>query len=85
MNEFKKNKDLKIHENNNYALNNMTKINKFNKDKINLIKINSSHKVDAVNKQINNKKDESKSENPELLLSTYRNYGFGDEFNINAY
>jgi len=85
INEFKKNKDLKIHENNNYALNNMTKINKFNKDKINLIKINSSHKVDAVNKQINNKKDESKSENPELLLSTYRNYGFGDEFNINAY
>ena len=85
INEFKQNKDVNIHENSKYALNNVTEINKFNNDRINKNNINSSNKGNVVNKQINNRKDESKTENPELLLSTYRNYGFGYEINNNAY
>ena len=85
INEFKQNKDVNIHENNKYALNNVTKINKFNNDRNNPNKISSSNKGNVVNKKLNNKKDESKAENPELLLSTYRNYGFRDEIKNNAY
>ena len=85
INEFKQNKDVNIHENNKYALNNVTKINKFNNDRNNPNKISSSNKGNVVNKKLNNKKDESKEENPELLLSTYRNYGFRDEIKNNAY
>jgi len=85
INEFKQNKDVNIHENNKYALNNVTKINKFNNDRNNSNKISSSNKGNVVNKKLNNKKDESKAENPELLLSTYRNYGFRDEIKNNAY
>jgi len=85
INEFKQNKDVNIHENNKYALNNVTKINKFNNDRNNSNKISSSNKDNVVNKKLNNKKDESKAENPELLLSTYRNYGFRDEIKNNAY
>ena len=84
-NEFKQNKDISIHENNKYALNNVTKINKFNNDRNNPNKISSSNKGNVVNKKLNNKKDESKAENPDLLLSTYRNYGFRDEIKNNAY
>ena len=85
INEFNQNKDVNIHENNKYALNNVTKINKFNNDRNNPNKISSSNKGNVVNKKLNNKKDESKEENPELLLSTYRNYGFRDEIKNNAY
>jgi hypothetical protein len=85
INEFKQNKDVNIHDNNKYALNNVTKINKFNNDRNNPNKISSSNKGNVVNKKLNNKKDESKAENPELLLSTYRNYGFRDEIKNNVY
>ena len=95
INEFKQNKDVNIHEKNKYVLNNVTKINKFNNDRINPNKVilNKNAKViknntlqnTILNKQNNNKKNGAKVENPELLLSTYRNYGFGDEFNNNAY
>ena len=95
VNEFAQNKDVNIHENNKYALNNVTKINKFNNDKINANKISSNNKVNVVknkisqnnvyNREINNKKSEINVENPELLLSTYRNFGFRDEFINNAY
>ena len=85
INEFNHNKDVNIHENNKYALNNVTKINKLDNDRINQDKIYSNNKGNVVNKQINNQKDESKTENPELLLSSYRTYGFRDEINNNAY
>ena len=91
INEFKQNKELNIHENNKYALNNVSKINKFIKDKNNFNNIktnknaniakNKISKSSVLNNKNNNIKPQEKKENPELLLSTYRNYGFGDEFN----
>ena len=75
INEFKVRKDLNVHENDKYALNNMNKINKFNKD--------SNNK--SINTFVNNSNNNIIKpidiyNNPELLLSNYRNFGFG-EFN----
>ena len=91
INEFKQNKELNIHENKKYSLNNVSKINKFIKDKNNFNNIktnknaniakNKISKSSVLNNKTNNIKPQEKIENPELLLSTYRNYGFGDEFN----
>ena len=91
INEFKQKKELNIHENNKYALNNVSKINKFIKDKNNFNNIKKSNNINiaknktskssVLNNKNNNIISQEKKENPELLLSTYRNYGFGDEFN----
>ena len=72
-------------------MNNVSKINKFIKDKNNFNNIktnknaniakNKISKISVLNNKTNNIKPQEKKENPELLLSTYRNYGFGDEFN----
>jgi hypothetical protein len=77
INEFRQNKDLNIHENNKYNLNNVSMINKFNQDKNNKIKNNFSTNLIKNNQFNNNIIIKEKEERPDLMMSTYRNFGFG--------
>ena len=78
-NEFKQNRDLNIYKYNRYNLNNVTKINKFNQDKNNKIKKNIPKKF-SINKSINNNiKKNEREETSEIMMSTYRTFGFGEE------
>jgi hypothetical protein len=77
INEFIQNKDLNIHMNNKYNLNNVSKINNFNQDKNNKIKNNFSTNLIKNNQFNNNIIIKEKEERPDLMMSTYRNFGFG--------
>ena len=79
---FKKNKDLNIYGNNQFNLSNVSKIDKFGQDKINNTKYNYSTNI-LQNDSINKNKIKENEENPELLMSTYRNFGFGEQYNNN--
>ena len=79
---FKKNKDLNIYGNNQFNLSNVSKIDKFGQDKINNTKYNYSKNI-LQNDSINKNKIKENEENPELLMSTYRNFGFGEQYNNN--
>ena len=79
INEYKVNKYLNAHENNKYALNSMNIMDKLNKDN-NKMKINVSTNIFLNNSNNNIIKPKEIDNNPELLLSNYRNFGFG-EFN----
>ena len=77
INEFRQNKDLNIHENNKYNLNNVSMINKFNQDKNNKLKNNFSKSVIINNPINNNLIINETAERPDIMMSTYRNFGFG--------
>ena len=79
---FKKNKDLNIYGNNQFNLSNVSKIDNFGQDKINNTKYNYSKNI-LQNDSINKNKIKENEENPELLMSTYRNFGFGEQYNNN--
>ena len=79
---LKKNKDLNIYGNNQFNLSNVSKIDKFGQDKINNTKYNYSTNI-LQNDSINKNKIKENEENPELLMSTYRNFGFGEQYNNN--
>ena len=79
---FKKNKDLNIYGNNQFNLSDVSEIDKFGQDKINNTKYNYSTNI-LQNDSINKNKIKENEENPELLMSTYRNFGFGEQYNNN--
>ena len=79
---LKKNKDLNIYGNNQFNLSNVSKIDNFGQDKINNTKYNYSKNI-LQNDSINKNKIKENEENPELLMSTYRNFGFGEQYNNN--
>ena len=100
INEFKINKNLKVHQNNKYILKNVSQINKFHQYNNesnyiksfqtlgadnNLIKYNYPVNIEE-KKAINDTMEiKERDENPELMMSTYRNFGFGEQNYNNIY
>ena len=85
INEFKENNDFNIDQNNNYILNNVNKINEFITDKYNEEKNMNTNEI-----YINNPIDEfiehpKLEENPDIMFSSYRNFGFGESDEQNFY
>jgi len=85
INEFKETNNFNIHQNNKYILNNDSKINKFITGKYNEEKNMNTNEI-----YINNPIDEfiehpKLEENPDILFSSYRNFGFGESDEQNFY
>ena len=85
INEFKETNDFNIHQNNKYILNNVSEINKFITDKYNEEKNMNTNEI-----YINNPIDEfiehpKLEENPDIMFSSYRNFGFGESEEQNFY
>ena len=94
------NKNLKVHQNNKYILKNVSQINKFHQYNNesnyiksfqtlgadnNLIKYNYPVNIEE-KKAINDTMEiNERDENPELMMSTYRNFGFGEQNYNNIY
>jgi hypothetical protein len=78
INEFKENNDFNIDQNNNYILNNVNKINEFITDKYNEEKNMNTNEI-YINNPIDEINEQPKlEENPDILFSSYRNFGFGE-------
>lgn len=87
INEFKENNDFNIDQNNNYILNNVNKINEFITDKYNEEKnmIMNTNEI-YINNPIDEINEQPKlEENPDILFSSYRNFGFGESDEQNFY
>ena len=87
INEFKENNDFNIDQNNNYILNNVNKINEFITDKYNEEKnmIMNTNEI-YINNPIDEINEQPKlEENPDILFSSYRNFGFGESEEQNFY
>ena len=87
INEFKENNDFNIDQNNNYILNNVNKINEFITDKYNEEKnmIMNTNEI-YINNPISEINEQPKlEENPDILFSSYRNFGFGESDEQNFY
>jgi hypothetical protein len=87
INEFKENNDFNIDQNNNYILNNVNKINEFITDKYNEEKnmIMNTNEI-YINNPIDEIIEQPKlEENPDILFSSYRNFGFGESDEQNFY
>ena len=87
INEFKENNDFNIDQNNNYILNNVNKINEFITDKYNeeknmIMNTNEIYINNPIDEFIEHPKLE---ENPDILFSSYRNFGFGESEEQNFY
>ena len=85
INEFKETNDFNNHQNNKYILNNVSEINKFITDKYNEEKNMNTNEI-----YINNPIDEfiehpKLEENPDIMFSSYRNFGFGESDEQNFY
>ena len=85
INEFKETNNFNIHQNNKYILNNDSKINKFITGKYNEEKNMNTNEI-----YINNPIDEfiehpKLEENPDIMFSSYRNFGFGESDEQNFY
>ena len=85
INEFKETNDFNSHQNNKYILNNVSEINKFITDKYNEEKNMNTNEI-----YINNPIDEfiehpKLEENPDIMFSSYRNFGFGESDEQNFY
>ena len=87
INEFKENNDFNIDQNNNYILNNVGEINEFITDKYNEEKniIMNTNEI-YINNPIDEINEQPKlEENPDILFSSYRNFGFGESDEQNFY
>ena len=87
INEFKENNDFNIDQNNNYILNNVGEINEFITDKYNEEKniIMNTNEI-YINNPIDEINEQPKlEENPDILFSSYRNFGFGESEEQNFY
>ena len=87
INEFKETNDFNSHQNNKYILNNVSKINKFVTDKYNEEKnmIMNTNEI-YINNPIDEINEQPKlEENPDILFSSYRNFGFGESDEQNFY
>ena len=87
INEFKENNDFNIDQNNNYILNNVNKINEFITDKYNeeknmIMNTNEIYINNPIDEFIEHPKLE---ENPDIMFSSYRNFGFGESDEQNFY
>jgi hypothetical protein len=85
INEFKENNDFNIDQNNNYILNNVGEINEFITDKYNEEKNMNTNEI-YINNPIDEINEQPKlEENPDILFSSYRNFGFGESDEQNFY
>ena len=87
INEFKETNDFNSHQNNKYILNNVNKINEFITDKYNEEKnmIMNTNEI-YINNPIDEINEQPKlEENPDILFSSYRNFGFGESEEQNFY
>ena len=85
INEFKETNDFNNHQNNKYILNNVSEINKFITDKYNEEKNMNTNEI-YINNPISEYIEHPKlEENPDIMFSSYRNFGFGESDEQNFY
>ena len=85
INEFKETNDFDNHQNNKYILNNVSEINKFITDKYNEEKNMNTNEI-YINNPISEFIEHPKlEENPDIMFSSYRNFGFGESDEQNFY
>ena len=85
INEFKETNDFNSHQNNKYIWNNVSEINKFITDKYNEEKNMNTNEI-YINNPISEYIEHPKlEENPDIMFSSYRNFGFGESDEQNFY